>query len=97
MATSLSSKQYKLPTYLDEWSQVSVIWEDAVTVSGPCVAADVLASLQPCIRRASGYVLQYNDSRIVIAGMDDREAGTPGDAEDITVIPIAYIRRIIKK
>lgn len=97
MAASLKNKQYKLPNTLNDWEHVSVTWEDAFSLDGAAKASEVIADLKPCVRRSSGYVLEYTDTWLVIAAVDDRDSDTSQDCEDITVIPIPYVRRILRK
>jgi hypothetical protein len=90
-------RQYKLPTALDKWALVSVSWEDAMTDSGPHQSEAFVTNFKPCIRRASGYVVGYTPDYIFLAAHDDRDSNVDQDCEDITVIPIPYVRRITRK
>ena len=89
----------KLPASLYEWEFVDVAWEDAAGWPGPHKSRKFLANLSPVIRHTAGYVLSYNQARIVLAGTDDRgsKGCIPTDCEDITVIPKAMIRQINRK
>jgi hypothetical protein len=90
-------KQYKLPATLELWSHVSVTWEDAMTDPGGHKAEDFVKNWKQCIRRTSGYVIEYNDTHIFLVASDDRDTNTDQDCEDATVIPLPYVRRIVKK
>lgn len=90
-------RQYTLPKSLDEWEFVSVTWEDAFITRGGLKAADFLSAYKPCIRHTSGYLLTYDNDKIIIAATDDRESNTDQDCEDVNVIPMGMVRRITKK
>lgn len=87
-------KQSPLPGDLEAWTHVNVVWEDVKATAGGHVAAEFLKAVHQCIRRTAGYVLYYGDDYLIIAATDDRKAETDYDCEDITVIPLAYIRKI---
>lgn len=87
-------KQSDLPADLELWAHIGVVWEDVKAHNGGHVAAEFLKAVHQCIRRTAGYVLYYGNDYLIIAATDDRKAETDDDCEDITVIPLAYIRKI---
>ena len=90
-------KQFKLPDVLEEWEHVSASWEDIINHGGAHKSETFKGVIKPCIRRTSGYVIQYSDTYLVLASTDDRASQQDTDCEDINVIPLANIRRITKK
>lgn len=90
-------RQFKLPGELDIWGMVDVTWEDVFVSHGPYDSAVFLTTWKPCMRRTAGYVLQWDGKYLIIAGTDDRTAGSPENCEEINVIPAAYIRRISRR
>lgn len=94
MATSV--KQFKLPNSLGEWEHVSVTWEDIAEYQGSHRSEEFIATIKPTVRRTSGYVLVYSDHYLAIAGTDDRDSYIETDCENVTVIPLGNVRRIMR-
>lgn len=88
-----------LPNKIQKWTHVEIEWEDVRTTYGPLNSVDFVLEFKPCIRRMSGYVVFYSKRAgyLFLASQNDQEAGTEGDCEDITTIPLNYIRELNKK
>ena len=97
MAKQPTDKQYALPAEIEKWTHVAVTWEDAMVDSGPHNSDEFVRNFRPCVRRSSGYVIGYTDRHIFVATTDDRDSNVSQDCEDVTVIPIAYVRRIMRR
>ena len=94
-----TAKQYKLPESIEKWAHVAVTWEDAMTSGGASNSETFVRDFKPCIRKSTGYVIGYNENYIFLASTDDRDNNFDqgDDCEDITVIPLAYVRRILRR
>lgn len=82
---------------MKKWDVVVVEWEDAFSDSAdPKKSVEFIASLKPCIRYSSGFLIHKDKERIVLASVKDTEANVEGDCEDITVIPMGMVREIVE-
>jgi len=88
------------PRKIEQWSVVTVLWEDAYEQYGQGLKSSDFTVHKPVMRKTTGHLLYWDEKSIRIAGCDDRAKSETcacfqaEDCADVFVIPHKMIEKV---